>query len=369
MNVQLCLRCLAAAVSLSGALALTGCGLQAAPQPPSLNLPNPVTDLKAVRTGDQVALTWTMPRRDTDKMIIQGNIAVTVCRKQADATCSEVGSLQAAPGKAGTFTDTLPAALASGSPRPLTYYIELKNRKHRSAGPSNDAVILAGQAPEPVTGLAATVVKAGVILHWQPAAASTRCAVRLERTLLSAPPPKPNTGELLPPTQAPLVQNLLVEADAQPASPDRALDKTIQFGQLYQYRVQRVLRVESDGKTLELAGQFSAPVSVSAQDTFPPVVPSGLAAVANAPSAGSPASVDLSWLPDADPDLDGYIVYRREGAGEWRRISPPQPIPGPAFRDDHVEPGHTYIYSVSAISQNGHESARSAEASESVPAQ
>jgi hypothetical protein len=369
MNVQLCIRCLAAAVSLGGALVLTGCGLQAAPEPPSLDLPNPVVDLHAVRTGDQVTLTWTMPRRTTDKLLLKDNLAVSICRKDADAACAPAGSLELPPGKPGTFTEALPPALASGSPRLLTYYVELKNHKHRSAGPSNAAVVLAGQAPAPVSGLAATVVKSGVMLHWQAATETTPSAVRLERRLLSAPPPKQNTGELLPPTQAPLVENLLVAADAQPAPPDRALDKTIQFGQLYQYRAQRVERVQSGDKMLELDGPFSAPVSVNAQDVFPPTVPSGLAAVANAPAAGAPASIDLSWQPDSDPGLVGYAVYRREGTGEWQRISPAQPTPGPAFRDANVFPGHTYIYSVTAISQNGHASARSAETSESVPAQ
>jgi hypothetical protein len=32
-----------------------------------------------------------------------------------------------------------------------------------------------------------------------------------------------------------------------------------------------------------------------------------------------------------------------------------------------VQPGHTYFYAVSAIDQEGHQSARSAEAQETVP--
>ncbi len=50
---------------------LPGCGTPGAPQPPSLNLPAPVEDLSAIRTGDQVALTWTMPRRNTDKTLLK----------------------------------------------------------------------------------------------------------------------------------------------------------------------------------------------------------------------------------------------------------------------------------------------------------
>jgi fibronectin type 3 domain-containing protein len=43
-------------------------------------------------------------------------------------------------------------------------------------------------------------------------------------------------------------------------------------------------------------------------------------------------------------------------------------VVGPAFHDAQVAPGHTYTYAVSAVDQGGHESARSAEARETVPA-
>ena len=80
----------------------------------------------------------------------------------------------------------------------------------------------------------------------------------------------------------------------------------------------------------------------------------------------------LSWQPDTEADLAGYIVYRRELAatgagGAWQRISPTQPVVGPAYHDTNVQPGHAYAYAVSAIDQEGHESARSAEAQETVP--
>jgi fibronectin type 3 domain-containing protein len=75
----------------------------------------------------------------------------------------------------------------------------------------------------------------------------------------------------------------------------------------------------------------------------------------------------VSWQPVAEADLAGYAVYRREGDGAWQRISPAAPLVPPAFRDAQVQPGHTYHYAVSAVGQNGHESARSEEAEESVP--
>ena len=72
-------------------------------------------------------------------------------------------------------------------------------------------------------------------------------------------------------------------------------------------------------------------------------------------------------IPGTDEDLAGYLVYRREDADVWQRISPAQTLVGPAFHDTNVQPGHTYRYAVSAIDQGGHESARSVEAEETVP--
>jgi len=358
------LQAAALALALAAGLALTGCGTPGAPQPPSLKLPSPVTDLNASRAGNQINLTWTMPRRNTDKLLLSNNVTVRVCRKDGTAGCDAAGmELFFAPGAKGSFAETLPAALAAGPARPLTYFVEIKNRSGRSAGLSNAAQVLAGAAPAPVAGLAAEVRKQGVVLRWTPAAAQESVAVRLHRKLLNPPADKPHEG-LLTPQPEPVEQNLLIEATAHPG---HALDKNIRFGQSYEYRAQRVARVTVDGKTLELDGEISAPVRIVALDQFPPDVPTDLAAVAAVGEDGAETAIDLSWQPVTDADLAGYIVYRREGEAAWQRISPAGPLLSPAFHDAQVQPGHSYRYAVSALAQNGHESARSAEAEETVP--
>ena len=362
------------AVLVAG-LTLAGCGTPAAPQPPSLNLPDRVTDLSAVRAGNQVSLTWTMPRKNTDKLLLKSNVAVRVCRREGTGGCDAAGvELFLAPGAAGAFTETLPATLTTGPPRPLDYFVELRNRHGRSAGLSNPAQVLAGQAPPPVIGLTAEVRKPGVVLRWTALGAareSSTTEIRLHRQLLTPPAAKPHTG-LLAPQPEPLGENLLVASCApeERAGSCRALDRSIRFGQSYEYRAQRVARVTVNGKTLELDGEFSAPVRVEARDIFPPAVPTGLVAVATMGENGaSETAIDLSWQPVADANLAGYIVYRYEGVGQaaWRRISPAEPLASPAFHDSQVQPGHSYRYAVSAVGQNGHESPRSAEAGESVP--
>jgi hypothetical protein len=362
----------ALAAGLAAALALAGCGTPAAPQPPSLNLADPVNDLAATRAGNQVTLTWEMPKKNTDKLLLKGNVAARVCRKEepGGACAAAGGDLFFAPGAEGTFTETLPAALAAGAPRSLSYFVELRNRNGRSAGLSNAAQVLAGVAPAPVAGLVAEVRKQGVILHWTPGAGdgSSSTVIRLRRKLLTPPAAKPQQGPLAPQPE-PVEQNLLIDSCAPEGRRGfcQALDKNIRFGQSYEYRAQRVARVPVNGKTLELAGALSAPVRVEALDIFPPDVPAGLAAVATPGEDGAGQSIDLSWQPVADADLAGYIVYRREGEADWQRISSAEPLVPPAFHDAQVQPGHTYRYAVSAIGQNGHQSARSAETAETVP--
>jgi hypothetical protein len=365
------------AVALAATVALAGCGMPGAPQPPSLQLPVRVADLTAVRTGDQVALTWSMPKRDTDKVLLKGNVAVRICRKEsAAAGCSATTTLQVAPETAGAFTDSLPPTLAEGAPRVITYFIELDNRKGRSAGLSNGAQILAGDAPAAVDGLSAEMRRDGVLLRWVPAPPSAApVAVRLVRKLVSPPVPAPaptksTQGPLAPRPEPPVRTLLVAPAAYADNSLDHALDSSIQFGEIYEYRAQRVARVTVNGETLELAGPLSSPVRIAAVNVLPPAVPRGLAAVATAGVEGAGPAIDLNWQPGAEADLAGYVVYRREAGqpeNSWQRISPAHPVTEPDFNDANVQPGHTYMYAVSAVDQQGHESARSAEAEETVP--
>jgi hypothetical protein len=373
--------------ALIATLLASGCGTPGAPLPPSLKLPDPVTDLAAARTGNQVSLSWTMPKKNTDKMLLKGSIPVRICRRESTEACAAVPEkLALAPAAEGKFTETLPPTLATGPARPLTYFVELTNARGRSAGLSNSAQVLAGEAPSAVVGLTAQVRKQGVVLEWKPDAESepaTDIVIRLQRTLLTPKPPAKAEPGTLPPPVEPLEQNLLVDSGGKSTksggATERTLDQSIRVGEAYEYRAQRVARVtvsgeSQDGKTtLELAGPLSDPVRVEAIDIFPPAVPTGLAAVATAadatttPSTGP--SIDLSWQPVTDADLAGYVVYRREAGSGWERISAAQPVVGPGFHDPNVQPGITYHYTVSAIDQSGHESARSGEAEETVPSQ
>ena len=148
-------------------------------------------------------------------------------------------------------------------------------------------------------------------------------AIRLGRTLLTpqvkGAVAKPE-GSLLPQQREPVEVSLLVDPAETQAS-NRTLDKSIHFGETYEYWAQRVTRIAAADETLELAGPLSEPVRVEAIGVFPPNVPTGLAAVATAPDQAGGPSIDLSWQPVTNPDLAGYAVYRRQSVDAGRKLA------------------------------------------------
>jgi hypothetical protein len=342
--------------------ALVGCGAPAAPQPPSLNLPTPVLNLSAVRIGNSVHLAWTMPTRTTDRIALRRPVPVEVCRAVEKGPCDKVDSVSLAPGKAGAYTDDLPADLTQEPERLLRYEILVLNHAGKSAGPSNIAYSASGISPPAITGLSGQVRRDGVLLSWQPVDASGGSVfLRIERLQLTAAAPPETPRSPLAPALPAAAQTLEVHVQ-EGADPGHALDTAALFNQQYRYVVERVA-TRLGTPQVEVQGAASDAIVVTTTDKFPPAVPQGLVAIADA--AGG--AIDLSWQPDGDSDLAAYLVYRRDvHAG-----SPAQRIASvgveTSFRDTGVEPSHTYAYSVSAVDQSGNPSARSPEVEETLP--
>ncbi len=376
-------------------VSLTGCGMEAAPQPPSLQLPKTISDLTANRIGNQVHLEWNTPKENTDHLKLQGMVQLRICRQpQAVAPCQTIATTSAAPGKPAQYTDALPPSLTSGPARAISYRIFGINKRGKTAGPSNVATVLAGAAPPQVQNLSAQVVERGVVLHWQPVLnLSPGTSIEIDRTLLTpsipVKPAKAKSFNPLPRSREPLQQKLrvsLIPAGAQQTTaslhpsevdPGIALDRSVQFGRQYSYTASRVIQQQVGQQTFQLAGSPSAAVQVTTRDTFPPMAPSGLVAVpVSAAMNNGKSEVDLSWSTNTEPDLAQYRVYRRDVTTNkpMQRIAPQaasgpgsEPIVAPAFRDLHVEPDHTYAYAVTAVDSSGNESPRSVEVSVTVP--
>ena len=360
---------LTAALSFLALPLLTACGTPGPPQPPSLHLPQPPTDLTAARIGNEVHLHWTMPKRSTDRVLLKGDQNAHICRSIAKSPCESAGDAKYGPLAAADFTDHLPAALTSGSPKVITYTVELRNARGRTAGPSNPAYSASGVALTKPTSFHAEIRIDGVVLDWQPAP-DRSTLIRIERTLIPKPgssekaASKPTSASMRQGADVPLLQTLEVPYAAQ-HDPARAFDKDAAYDQSYRYTAQRVTTWTLDGHKIEIASDPSDAFTLNTRDIFPPIVPTGLIAVA------SPDEhvIDLSWSPNAENDLAGYVVYRREAGSSAApvRISPDQPVATPAFRDANPRPGTRYAYSVSAVDQDHNESARSQGTEEALP--
>ena len=355
MNVALRL---AATLALLPILMLAGCGLPSAPQPPSLKLPEPVTDLTALRAGDDVHLHWTMPKRTTDKVQLKGAQQAHICRRVETGPCETAGAQAFNPDSPADFVDHLPTPLVSGSPRLLTYTVNLANHAGHSAGPSNPAATASGSAPLRVDGLTTTAQPEGVVLSWHSTGAEQ--LLRIHRVLVPTPG-TPKTSELAG-VPAPPEQTLEVTGTDQ----GQALDRDAALDHTYRYSAERVLRLTLGGNSLEVLSAPSETVTINARDIFPPATPRDLQAVAD-PEAHA---IDLSWAPNPERDIAGYVIYRRDTASSAppARISPPNEV-APSFRDLNANPGHRYAYSVSAVDLDGNESPRSSETEESLPQQ
>ncbi len=362
-------------------VALTGCGNVGMPQPPSLKLPTPVKDLAAERAGSIVQLHWTMPKETTDGLALKGTQTVKVCRSVGAPTvkehCDKVATFSAAPNTTASAQDTLPAALTSGEAHLLTYRVEVLNAERRSAGLSNRAFVAGGAAPAMINAFSATTTQQGVMLRWQAASKGTTTQLLVTRELLEKPAAEhaARKDSQLNSRNVEPVKQLLRIAVPDGNDPGQALDVNARFGSTYRYTIQRVEQLTVGSQQVELRGPLSSPVTLAVQDTFPPAAPTGLDAVlvpAAAGSAGNSSaySVDMSWTPNTEPDLAGYLVYRQD------ETSNNAPVPlnsratlavAPTFQDAAVQPGHRYAYRISAVDQAGNESGHSTPVELAVP--
>ncbi len=114
-----------------------------------------------------------------------------------------------------------------------------------------------------------------------------------------------------------------------------------------EYRCYQVRAVQT---VAGVAIESEAPPQVcdTLTDTFPPLAPKALQAVA------SEGAISLIWEPNGEKDLAGYIVLRAEGDGELAPLTP-EPVAATTFKDT-VLAGTRYSYAVRAVDKSWNES-------------
>jgi hypothetical protein len=344
-------------------LLLWGCGTPGLPQPPSLNLAKPVSDLRAVRTGDQVELAWTIPTETSDHANFRHRGQTKVCAATDQAQLGQCNAVLTLPTPSQkSATATVPIASA-GPTNYATFAIEVDNDRGRNAGLSNQvqiptAIVSKVKATRNQLTPDAILVTADV-KEQGPAVSQT---LELRRRDKATNTPQESAVARRPLEISELGANISFELR----------DETFAWEKTYEYRVVVVgsARVPT-GNVVTFDASTSTPFEVFSHDIFPPAIPSGLQAVfsGQVPVQGQGPSIDLTWNPDMERDLAGYLVYRRlqeQPATAAVKLNA-QPVTAPAFHDTAIQPGRTYVYSVSAVDERGNESKRSEETSEQVP--
>ncbi len=317
------------------ALLLAGCGYVGEPLPPTLDIPRAVSDLRVAQVEDKVHVDFTIPELTTEGLpVVLRKVELLAGPYAGDnfdagRWAAQARALGPVPLKSG------PAHLEVEAPewtgKEVFFRVRLVGRKGR---PSEWSEFKTLRVVPPLTApvdLRAETTAGGVRLWWNGSSEPAGVEFRVLRRVKDQPE-----------------QELAVTAGRE------WLDGDVQYGQPYSYRVQSVFR--RDGA--QAASRASAPVEITPVDRFAPATPRGLSALA------APASVELSWEQNTEPDLAGYIIYRAEGE---KPFEPLAKCATPAFSDQQVQPGRLYRYAVSAFDRAGNQSDRSPAVELSLP--
>jgi hypothetical protein len=351
------------------ALTAAGCGAPAEPSLRRAPIPESVPDLSIRQSGNDVILTFTVPRNTVWHEPLEHPPSVEIYREFSGAAnaakTAPTALLATIPGAKTAayvqdgkmrFVDAIPPqTLAQHAGQQDVYLVRTRASRKKSSGGSNLASIPVYPPAEAIRDLAVTLAEDAVVLQWTPVqkstAGETLSGVGAYRVYRSA-----NAGT----SPAGDASHGLTFIGDTPAPPFR--DTKFEFGREYVYSVRSVViypqaRLESADSNL---------LHVTPKDTFPPAAPQGLQATYVPADGETPAHLELSWSINGEPDLSGYNVYRGDEATAPVRLNP-ETLLSPAFRDMSAVTGRRYRYTVTAIDQAGNESAPSSAVSANVP--
>jgi hypothetical protein len=282
----------------------------------------------------------------------------------------------------------LPTPAASRSRRPAAppiavpvkegalrrFYVAISfSPRGRPGPPGMFAEVLLTAIPDPPLDVEATVASDAVALSWEPSGGLIGFLLERGLPIESSPieePPGPT--EAAPPPSSdlpagPTLYNVYREIESPPdvaaspapdplaASPLAASvpinpsplpvltfsdPVAVLDGRRRCYTV-RALR--GIGPTAVEGEPSSPPVCVTPSDDFPPAAPVGVSATAEA------GMITITWEPNTEADLAGYVVLRGEAGDATLTPLSGSVIAEPRYVDRDVRPGVRYVYAVQAI--------------------
>jgi hypothetical protein len=346
-----------------------GCASPGEPTPPRSVVPVAIADLAARQLGNSVVLTFTLPRRSTDRELLTELPAIEVYRAALsvgtppDKNTSWRLAYNIPPERTNAylngdiveFRDPLaPGDLARAPGSQLGYKVRARSSRRAASADSNIVTADTFPAPAPPTGLHAIVMEKAIQLSWIPVEGTPASSYRVYRAQLQPgeAPSEPNLSKL---------QSHLEMIG--PATQPTFNDTQFEFGRFYLYTVRSIAQFGTDA----VESENSTTAIVATRDTFPPAAPTGIVAVLISATNQAPQGVELSWAISPEADLAGYFVYRSEESDVVGERISHEMLPSPAFRDISVSGGRTYFYRVSAVDLAGNESALSSAIQADIP--
>jgi hypothetical protein len=338
---------------------LLSCGRRGSPVPPRPAAPAAVRDLRAEPFENAILLTWNRPAGNEDGSPLTDLLEFRLFRAVGPAAPREARGRPAFSLLATVRADRPDNAVVEGDRYAFRddgggagltpglrygYRVQGVNRRGVVGTPSAEISTEYSLAPPAPIGLTAVAGSGVVNLRWQPpvppAGAPALRGYNIYRALQpGAYAPQPINGGPIVETQ---FRDAAVENDV-----------------TYYYVVRSV---GGDRPPWRESGD-SSEVSATPIDLVPPAPPRGLTAIPG------PGVVSLSWNASAEPDLLGYLVYRREPPTLTPARLTETPIQSTTFPDRTVRAGTRYVYTVTAVdgSPRRNESAPSSSASVTIP--
>jgi hypothetical protein len=326
------------AAAVAAFLLSTGCGYIGTTMAPLANVPAAPNDLTAIQRGAKVIAHFTVPNTTTEGFLIRGAPELDLRAGPAPDVWSEPEWAAQAERVAPAHIATLPPARPNGTEQQLAEY-EFSSTAWtgktivvaaRVIGSNKKASNWSALVTLPVVAplakpqqLLATPLANGIRLTWRGADGHFRVLRRADG------------GDGY--------------AEIATTTAPEYLDAGAEFGKTYSYQV---LAFAAVAPQKEAESDLSEEKTILYKDEFPPAAPAGLIATP------SPASVELSWESNTEPDLAGYRVYRSTDGAGFEKIGDVNEIP--AYSDHAVERGKKYRYTVTALDKSGNESGRSA---------
>jgi hypothetical protein len=303
------------------ACGLAGCGYPGDPLPPALNIPERITDLRALQRGARLIVSLTAPVSTTDKLILKRLPAIELFAGpapagdfNADAWAATAELVTREPGDEPALTIELPAPKWAG--REVVLGARAIGPTGRRSAWSNLVVVPVLAPLAPPQGLRASATPEGVQLEWDAGGASLWRVFR----------------------QAPGEESYVLLGRA--ASPSW-LDRTASFGQRYTYQLQAA----APAGELEAESEPGEPLIIEPRDTFPPAAPAGFTAIAGV------NSIELAWERSPEPDFSAYQLFRAEADAPLAPFG--DPLSALSFSDTNIVSGRRYRYALAARDHAG----------------